>query len=284
MAFFALAGLNAWFLGSSGWYQKDFALFRKAQILEYLEFAAPERILNANLNRIRPGEPVAFFSSGAVAGLQAPAYTDSWHTNGYWTKIRNAQTPADVAGSLREYGIRTMVAPVSLEASESIRETFLRQWAEPLGITAGRMVLFGLRAMPIPDPLKTVPLLPGTYDDADPHIEYTGSWIHVREFPGAVNRSLTYCDETGASARLNFVGSGITYVFTKALNRGTARVMIDGAERARIDQYSAETQWQTERSFDQLKPGPHVLEIRVTRERNARSSGTFVDVDAIMVR
>jgi len=32
-----------------------------------------------------------------------------------------------------------------------------------------------------------------------------------------------------------------------------------------------------------LKSGPHTLEIRVTDKKNAKSSGTYVDVDKIIV-
>jgi len=280
----AIIALNAWFLPSSDWYQKDFAIFNKSQLHTFIESAAPERVLIGHLNRTAPREPVAFFSSDAIAGLEAKAYTDSWHTNDYWTQLRSARTAAEVAGILQRLGIRHIVAPVSLESSLPLIETFLRQWAEPSGLRATRMGLFSLRNTPVSNPRDTAPFPPGAYDDQDSRIEYNGAWIHDHQFAAASHGSITYCDVPGAFVRLKFVGSAITYVFTKALNRGTGQVLIDGVERARIDMYSAKTEWRAERSFNELVPGQHVFEVRVLNEKNPDSSGTYVDLDAIIVR
>jgi hypothetical protein len=279
--FGALAALNAWFLAAGGWYQKDFVLFRPFEVPAWLEAYAPERLLIDYLNRAAPGEPVAFFSTGAVAGLRGAAFTDSWHTNDYWSAIRSATVPEQVAATLRSYRIHYIVAPVSLESSTTLFERFLREWAEPAGRTAGRMGLFRLRESPVK--LEKHPFGPGSYDDLDARIEYNGAWIHDRQFLQAANGSLTYCDVPGASLRLEFTGSAITYVFTKALNRGVAQVFIDGIERARIDMYSRETQWRSQRVFEGLGSGKHVFEVRVLSTKNPASSGTYVDLDDIAV-
>jgi 4-amino-4-deoxy-L-arabinose transferase-like glycosyltransferase len=282
--FCVVAGINGWFLASAGWYQKDFALYHPSQVPGYLESSAPERVLIDDLNRTAPGKPVAFFSTGAVAGLQGAAFTDSWHTNDYWTKIRSAQTAEEVAAIVRGLQIHQIVAPVSLESFFPLFETFLREWAEPSSPIAGSMGLFTLRDSPMMRSRQRAPFLPGTYDDMDRRIEYTGAWVHDPQFVEAANGSLTYCVVPGASLRLEFVGSGITYRFTKASNRGIAQVSIDGAEQGRIDMYSREKAWHSERTFGGMPAGKHVFEVQVLSEKNPESSGTYVDLDSIAVQ
>jgi len=58
---------------------------------------------------------------------------------------------------------------------------------------------------------------------------------------------------------------------------------MDGGPKVRINQYSSATHWQTARQFDGLKPGVHTLEVRVSGEKDPRSNGLFVDLDAFVV-
>jgi hypothetical protein len=95
--------------------------------------------------------------------------------------------------------------------------------------------------------------------------------------------SVSYSNEAGDSFRLTFRGASITYIFTKALNRGTALVTVDGRERARIDQYSAVTEWRSQVTFDGLGQGVHTFEVRVLEDKNPQSSGAYVDLDGIVV-
>jgi hypothetical protein len=283
----ALIGLNMWFWPAAGLYHRDFALFTHRQDADYLRAGAPQRALIERLNHDAPGEPVAFFSTDAVAGLNAPAYTDSWHTDEYWERVRKAHTPAEVAEVLRAFGIKHIVSSESGASPFTHIQTFLRRWIEPedtssIGNGIGGFGVFRLRDAALKAP-AAVPFPPGVWDDLDAGIEYNGPWVQGR-FAEALMDSLTYSDEPGDSLRLTFRGSAITYVFTKALNRGVALVTIDGAERARIDQYSAATEWQSQRSFDALGEGVHTFEVRVLGDKNARSSGAYVDLDGIAVR
>ena len=74
------------------------------------------------------------------------------------------------------------------------------------------------------------------------------------------------------------------YICTKAYNRGFALVMIDGIPVRRIDLYDPSIVWQERTVFGGLKPGSHRAEIQVLGQRNTASSGSFVDVDALMGR
>jgi hypothetical protein len=281
----ALTFVNAWFFPASGWYQNDFAPFRRDQVAAALENSAPERKLIDYLNQSAPGEPVAFFGSDVVAGLRAPAYTDTWHAYAYWSQLSAARTAAEAAAVLRERNIHHIVAPLSLQTPVPLLDTFLREWAAPDGVTNGRMGLFRLRETPSLTPRDSSPFPPGHWDDLDQRIEYTGAWIHDRQFTEPLAGSVTYSNVPGDSLRLSFTGSAITYIFTKALNRGIALVLIDGNERARIDTYSKEIVWRSERVFTtaRIGAGTHTLEVRVLEKKNPASSGTYVDLDGIVV-
>ncbi len=280
----ALTALNVWFLPASGWYQNDFALFRRAEVAESLEASAPERKLIEYLNGDVPGQPIAFFDSEGVAGLHARAYTDSWHTYEYWRLLSGARTAAEVAAILRQRDIRYIVAPVSLKTRSPLLDTFLREWAEPEGITSGRLGVFRRREAALVIQRELPPFPPGAFDDLDDRIEYTGAWIHDRQFLQASAGSITYADVPGASLRFSFIGDSVTYMFTRARNRGNAVVLIDGNERARIDSYSRITAWRSERSFDGLGAGKHSFELRVLGHGRPGSSGAYVDLDGIIVR
>ena len=76
----------------------------------------------------------------------------------------------------------------------------------------------------------------------------------------------------------------MTYVFTRAGNRGIAAITIDGISQGTLDLYSAEPQWQSSARFPFLGPGRHLLVIRVTGESRAGATGKFVDLDALLVK
>jgi hypothetical protein len=283
VGFLALAALNLWFLPASGWYHGDFAYFTKQQAADYLRDSVPAAALIERLNREAPGAPVAFFSVDSVAGLQGAAYTDSWHNNPYWTRLLQARSGAEIASVMREYDIRHIVAPTSRQAQFPVMEEFLRKWIDPDGAPNGVLALYRRREEES-IPLRTGPFPAGSWDDLDDRIFYDGAWNHDTQFPESLNRSVTYSRVAGDFVKFSFTGSGITYVFTEALNRGVGIVLIDGTERARIDEYSAQTKWQTPRAFDGLGEGTHTFELRVAGEKNAKSAGTFVDLDGIVVR
>ena len=75
----------------------------------------------------------------------------------------------------------------------------------------------------------------------------------------------------------------MTYVFTKAANRGIAAVTIDGAGKGTIDLYSVDPQWQCSVHYAGLGAGRHLVVIRVTGENRVGATGKFVDLDAFRV-
>jgi len=76
----------------------------------------------------------------------------------------------------------------------------------------------------------------------------------------------------------------LQYIYTKAYIRGLVLVAIDGTPRRQIDLYDPSIVWQQRTIFGGLKPDPHRAEIQVLGQRNAASSGAFVDIDALIGR
>jgi hypothetical protein len=276
-----LTALNLWFLPSSGYSNQDFALFRHADIRPYLERTSPVRMLIEDLNHRAPGEPVAFFSTADAGDLNGPAYTDTWHSERYWSRLKAAQDPREIAVMLDRMGIHYVVAPASQRSDLRPILRFLKLWIDPVRAPIGPLGLFRLKDVNAPP--DTAPIPPGRYDDLDAHIEYAGPWHLDLQFPESSDASLTYSDTPGASFSVTFNGRGITYVYTQAFNRGIAEVTIDGGPKVRFNQYSIDTHWQATHQFDGLKPGVHTMEVRVSGEKDPRSNGLFVDLDAFVV-
>jgi hypothetical protein len=276
-----LSAVNLWFLPSSGFYNQDFALFRHSEIRPYLERMAPVRLLIDDLNQRAPGEPVAFFSTERAGGLKGPAYTDSWHSEAYWSRIKDVSDARQIAVLLNQIGVRYVVAPTSKFATVRPVQLFLRLWLDPVRAPVGPLGLFQLRNV---NTLRdATPVGPGRYDDLDGHVEYTGPWRQDLQFPESSAASLTYSETPGAAFRITFTGRALTYVFTQAANRGIAEATIDGESRIQINQYSAMTRWQATHRFADLEPGTHTLDVRVSVEKDPQSAGLFVDLDAFVV-
>jgi len=126
-------------------------------------------------------------------------------------------------------------------------------------------------------------LASGRYDDQDQRVEYKGKWWLDHQFPQSSGQSITYSDKPGDTFRIAFTGTAITYVFTRALNRGIAEVKIDASPAVRVNEYSAATQWQQKERFGGLSAGAHTMEVRVSGEKDPASGGLFVDLDAFEV-
>jgi hypothetical protein len=120
-------------------------------------------------------------------------------------------------------------------------------------------------------------------DDTNWNIAYSGRWLRG-EYEAAWNGTLTYTNDPAAVARFSFAGAGVEYIYTKAFNRGSAAIAIDGEPKGVIDLYSPSIEWQSSQVFSGLPPGPHTLEIRATGRHNPASTGSYIDVDALEAR
>lgn len=279
-----LVALNLWFLPSSGFYHGDFAFFDKGKKQKYIEEQAPMRVLVENANRWFPNEPVAFFSTSMIAGLRAPAFTDTWHSDRYWESIRFSVHASAIAEELKKRHIRYVIAPANRFSRFEVFHDFQLRWldAVPNG-KAGNLALFELRNTEVPPVHDTGALPLGLHDDMDARMEYSGAWLHDPQFKPPVKGTVSYSDHAGDFLRVWFEGRAVTLLYTAAANRGIGEVFLDGQRVRVVNEYSEATKWQSEVRMDDFVPGVHKFELRVTGQKDERSAGAFVDFDALRI-
>jgi hypothetical protein len=124
---------------------------------------------------------------------------------------------------------------------------------------------------------------PGVYDDFDPAVVFHGTWIRDKVWPRTHAHTVTYSNGPGSEIRLAFQGAALTYIYTKASNRGMADVAIDCVHTAVLDLYSPTTRWQSRTAF-KVDPGQHLAVITILPDKNPKSADRFIDVDAFEVR
>lgn len=280
----ALAGaafcLDVYFLPSSGWYHKDFelnAISSRARA-ERITRNAPVRDLVEYLNQAHRGASAAFFETNAIARLRGRALTDTWHTRAFSQRLAAAQTEQECLRLMREHRTNFVVAPAP-DSGVPIKtiavEVFLRNCTEPER-RAGNFFAGRLRGDGCHDDQPRPPASAGTYDDIDRGVVYSGGWTRGR-FPKAARGTVTFTNAAGASFRFTFSGTEVTYIYSRAFNRGAAEVLIDGVSRGTVDLYSASIVWQSATRFPCSGAGPHTLEVRNT-------GTSFIDLDALEVR
>jgi hypothetical protein len=161
---------------------------------------------------------------------------------------------------------------------------FEMRWLDTIpNAAAGKMSLFELRNTEVPPVHDTGTLPQGLYDDMDPRMEYSGEWLHDPQFKPPVKGTVSYSDHAGDYLRVWFEGRAVTVLYTGAANRGIGEVWIDGKKMRSVNEYSANTAWQSSVKIDDFVPGVHKFEVRVTGQKDERSAGAFVDFDALKV-
>jgi hypothetical protein len=282
---------NTWMLGAASGNNGDFALnlvFDPAARERFLSSAAPERVLIQYLNQTAPGQPAVFMNSNATAGLLGRAYTDTWHTPDFEQMLSRTRSTGELLGEFNRLGIRYLFANVAgdhLAIHHSTVRTLVAACGQIEREVAG-LALVRLRDDCAPaffDQRSTAVAQPGLYDDRSPSIEYAGDWYLDDGFREAAQGTLSYTNRPGLAFEFRFEGTRVTWVFTRAFNRGKARVFLDGTEVSVLDLYSRVTAWQQRRTFLAGGPGPHLLRVELLPEKNPASTDTTVDVDLLIV-
>lgn len=89
-----------------------------------------------------------------------------------------------------------------------------------------------------------------------------------------------WTNQTSATATYSFTGTQIALLSVRDTGNGIAAVSVDGGAEQRADFYGA---IRVGEALNYLSPrlayGNHTLRVRVTGEKNAASSGTFVSID-----
>jgi hypothetical protein len=261
------------------------------------EDAVPGMFLEVDLGEPKLVDQVNLLTSSDA--LQNQVYLRGMDAGGGWRdlSVPPSTTPVHVTGNLRAEAVRELLAhgiqyllitPAAFGAND-FRENAAAWGIRMIGESEGARLYRLDPDHAAPEPAAPVKVsgetaVPrGAYDDADPRMQLREPWTHDLQFQDAYHHTLTYSNIPGASVALAFSGSTITYVYTGASNRGIAEVWVDGQLKGRLDLYAPNTAWKSRRRYEGLGPGGHVIEIRVTGQRNPRATGCFVDLDALIV-
>jgi hypothetical protein len=287
----ACTAVNAYFLPASSYYHKDFyGPFTNRQREEYLGVTAPIRKSIAWLNANHPGATVLLTQDSYVAGLGGQVYENHWHQYRTREAIQLSPGMADLRELLASWKVEYLIA----------RKPTARDYAHPEALKdvldnctvpeyefryyyVARLES-GCKALAPATPLRPVlTAARGVYDDIDPFVLFRGDWDRSDRFEDAYQNTVAFTDTAGAEAAFAFEGDAVTYVYTKAPNRGIAEITIDGVSKGTFDLYSAAIQWRSRLKFEGLGAGRHVFVLRVTGSSRSGADGAFVDLDALEV-
>ena len=276
----ALFALNLFQMPASGGYHRDFALipFSTPERERYITRHAPARPLIDELNRIAPGAPVAILDGDDVARLRGPAWGSTWHTPRFAEKLMVTHSASDYISLMHEFHIEYLIAPREGHwhyIEDSAMNAFLTSCTDPLA-TSGVLQLVKLR--PNATVAEWPPAPPGTYDDSNARIAYSGPWYLDQSFAETAHRTVSYSSNSNATVKFQFTGTKLSYYFTRAFNRGKASIEIDGVSKGIVDAYSKEPEWQAHVTFDAPGAGSHTIVIRY-----AGPPGAFIDLDQFVV-
>jgi glycosyltransferase involved in cell wall biosynthesis len=288
-AFITLAVLcvvvNTWFLPASNYYHSDFyehAPLSRAMRQVYIDKNAPIREIGEYMNREHPGAPVFLADGSDLAAFNAEVYSNGWHQFGVFMRLFRARDAQEIAGILNRWNVHYIVAPkpglgITINPpalrdliNNNVTPEFQTKW-----LFVGRI---GKQVDREPSIVS-----PGSFDDFDPAIAYRGSWNHEKGWTQAHAQTISFSNLPGSEIRFAFQGVSLTYLYTKAPNRGMADVVIDGVRKATLDVYSPKVEWQSRTTY-KLGSGRHVAVITVLPEKNPKSSDRFIDVDGFEVQ
>ena len=283
----ACVAANICFLSASNAYHNDFyeqAPLARASRQAYIHNNASMREIGEYMNRTHPGAPVFLAAGNDLAAFNAEAYATGWHQFGVFMRLHNARSPQEVDSILKGWNVHYIAAPKPGVAVINPRplQDLIAQCTTP---EYESKYFYLARIEDGCRPAKRMPLLvpPGLYDDFDPAIVFDGPWVQDQGWPQAHAHTLTYTDSPGATIRFAYDGGLLSFIYTKAMNRGMADVFIDGVDRGTVDLYSPQTTWES-RSLYKLSRGRHLAVVTVLPDKNPKSSGRFVDLDSFMVQ
>jgi hypothetical protein len=223
--------------------------------------------------------------------LQGMDRDGSWRDLPARACLSSAQITDDLRSAalraLRDRGIRyLLVSPGTLGANEFYENSAgwgIRRIGESGGTRLYALETGHTGSAP-PETSAWKPAIPrGMYDDTDPRIVLHAPWVRDNQFREAFGHTLTYTSIPGASISFSFTGESITYIYTRAYNRGIAEVWIDDQLKDRVDLYAPSIEWQSKSTYAGLDPGPHTIRIRVTGEHSPKARDCAVDLDAVVV-
>jgi hypothetical protein len=131
---------------------------------------------------------------------------------------------------------------------------------------------------------NTAPPSSTRVEETDPAVAYAGTWFHGNTTFAWSGGTASFARGPASQASFTFTGTQVTWIGWRSPQAGIARVFVDGALVAEVDQFSA-TQAVQEPVFTSavLAAGSHTLTIEATGTANPSATDTIVVVDAFEV-
>ena len=232
--------------------------------------------------------PPAAVTLSAVTGSSTGQVTLDWNSPG----------DDDMAGTALSYTVRYAASAIdSLPKWDAA--TDVTGEPKPLivgthqsmtisGLTPGQTYFFALRSLddsnnlsalsnsPSAQAKPIVPVTEGLYQENNPNIIYTGNWQTWSDGQ-ASGGSITYSNDSAATASLTFTGEQIRLIYTSYTSRGEVEIYLDGYGPLLFNQYGPSLVYQNWLTIYGLDPGTHTIEFR-------HPGGTkYIDIDALQV-
>lgn len=128
----------------------------------------------------------------------------------------------------------------------------------------------------------TAPTIPKVrFENTEPAINYGGQWVSGVA-SGRSDSTWSYADNDGSVTTFTFEGTAVDIVGTKAPTYGIARIVLDGTQETLVDLYATKhLHQQILYAKSGLSEGEHTLTIEWTGQKNAASTGTRINIDAV---
>lgn len=112
-------------------------------------------------------------------------------------------------------------------------------------------------------------------------VEYAGNWLSGSGCGNQCYRGDDHWSwEVGATATYRFTGTQLALFSVRDVGNGIAAISIDGGPETRHDYFSSPRQGQVMNyRTPKLPPGEHTVTVRVTGEKNPRSSSAVISID-----
>ncbi len=157
---------------------------------------------------------------------------------------------------------------------ECLGEKNPSSWWYTIGVDA--FDIMGTPATP-PPPAP----LPTRYQQDDAKITYLGDWTTLSN-GSASGLSYASTSQKGAVALAQFTGTEVAILASAGPSQGEVDIYLDGSFVGNVDLYSPSPAWKVSIYGDgALSPGEHTIALECTGDKNASSSGTAVNLDAL---
>lgn len=284
--------VNLYLMPAAGPYNREFALNQvldRKVVDHYLTTMAPERKLVNWLNANDPHARVAWLEGNAVADFKGHAWTNSWHSEPFFTRMAEVTSAESMSDLATDQKIAYFIAPAA-GSWRAVTNVYTREFMDRFTRPVAKAESVELRRFAPPVARSEKPSEqyadPGQYDEISPFVRFTGRWTRDLQFPGAWRSTLVYSNNTQSSLRIRFHGSAVKLIYTAAANRCQGIVTLDGGIPIVLNQYSATTKWQSvSPPFRAAAAGEHMLELRFRQDGGPGAiAGCYLDLDGFIVQ